>query len=72
VASTAGVAERGLWSSRAWKVAVLCFLFVLAVLEAIAVAIHLQNMDMMCEPVEQCASQSFCAECLRPFIEWQI
>ena len=50
----------------------LCFLFAAAVFEAIAVAVHFQDMDMVCEPVEQCAGQSFCAECLRPFIEWQI
>ena len=41
-----------------WEVAVLCFLFVATVLETIDVVIHFQDMDVMREPVAQCAGHS--------------
>jgi hypothetical protein len=37
-----------------------------------ALPIHLQNMDVMREAIEQCAGESFRAEDRGPLIEWQI
>jgi hypothetical protein len=39
------------------------------VLEAEAVAVHLKDVDMMCEPVQQCAGASFGAEDLGPLFK---
>ena len=44
----------------------------LAVFEAIAVAVQLEDVDVMGQPVEQRASQPFGAEDLGPFVEGQI
>ena len=44
----------------------------LAVLEPIAVAVQLQDVDVMGQPIEQRAGESFGAEDLGPFIEGQI
>jgi len=45
---------------------------VAALFEAEALAVHLENVDMMGEPVEQRAGQAFGTEDAGPFIEWQI
>ena len=45
---------------------------VLAVCETIAVAVQLQDVDVMSQPIEQRASQPFGAEDLGPFVEGQI
>ena len=45
---------------------------VLTVCETIAVAVQLQDVDVMGRPVEQRASQPFGAEDLGPFVEGQI
>ncbi len=56
------------WSSRRfWG-----FLPFLALVETVAVAVHLQNLDMVCEPIQQSPGQAFRAEYLGPFIEWQV
>jgi hypothetical protein len=47
-------------------------LCLLAGSEPIAFAVHLQDVDVMGEPVEQCAGEPFRAKYRRPFIEWQI
>ncbi len=44
----------------------------LALVQAITVTVHLQDMDMVGETVEQCPCQAFGAEHLGPFIEGQI
>ena len=46
--------------------------FAAALLEAVAVAVHLQDMHVMSDAVEQCACQPFGAEYLGPFLEWQV
>ena len=43
--------------------------FAAAVLEAEAVAVHLQDVDMMSKPVQQCAGEPFGAEDFGPFFE---
>ena len=43
-----------------------------ALIEAVALAVYLQDMDMMCEAVEQGSGQAFGAEHLGPLIEEQI
>src|SRR5690606_40499326 len=43
-----------------------------AVGEAIALAVHLEDADVMGQPVEQCAGEALGAEGLGPFIEGQI
>ena len=43
-----------------------------ALAEAIAVAVHLEDADMMCQPVEQRAGQALGAEGLGPLVEGQI
>ena len=43
-----------------------------ALAETIAVAIHLEDADVMCQPVEQGASQALGAEGLGPLVEGQI
>ena len=54
------------------KQAVLGFSPFLALVETIALAVHLQDMDMVGEPVQQCAGQTFRAEYLGPFVERQV
>ena len=44
----------------------------LAVFEPVALAIHLQNVDVVREPVEQGPGQPLAAQDFGPFIEWQI
>ena len=46
--------------------------FSAALLEAVAVAVHLENVYMVGEPVEQCAREPFGAEQLGPFLEGEI
>ena len=43
-----------------------------AVGEAIALAVHLEDADVVGQPVEQCAGEALGAEGLGPFIEGQI
>ena len=47
-------------------------LALLALLEAIAVAVHLEDVDVVGEPVEQGARQPLGAEHAGPFVERQI
>ena len=44
----------------------------LRLLEPVALAVQLENMDMMREAIEQRAGQTLIAEDARPFLEWQI
>ncbi len=46
--------------------------FAAALLEAVAVAVHLEDVYVMGEPVEQSAGQPFRAEDLGPFLERQV
>ena len=46
--------------------------FAAALLEAVAVGVHLQDMYVMCEPIEQGAGQALRAEDFGPFLERQI
>ena len=43
-----------------------------AALEAVALAIHLQNVDMVGEPVQQCSCEPFRAKYLGPLIKGQL
>ena len=43
-----------------------------ALLEAKALAVHFQDVDMMGEPVQQSAGEAFGSEDLGPFVEWQV
>ena len=43
--------------------------FAAAVFEAEAVPVHLQDMDMMSKPVQQCAGEPFGAEDFGPLLE---
>ena len=43
----------------------------LRVLEPVALAVQLQNMDMMREAIEQRASQTLAAEDAGPFLKWK-
>ena len=43
-----------------------------ALRQTIALAVHLQDMDVVGETVEQGAGQPLAAEDLGPFVEWQI
>ena len=43
-----------------------------ALLEAVAVAVHLQDVDVMGNAVEQSAGEAFRAEDLGPFLEGQV
>src|SRR5215831_31126 len=47
-------------------------LALLALFEAIAVAVHFEDMDVVGEPIEQCAGQSLGPEHAGPFVERQI
>ena len=47
-------------------------LALLALFKAIAVAVHLKDVDVMCQPVEQRAGQPFGPEHAGPFVKWQI
>ena len=40
--------------------------------EAIAVAVHLDDVDVVCEPVQQSAGQPLRAEHLGPLVERQV
>jgi hypothetical protein len=40
--------------------------------EAVAFAIHLQDVHVVGQPIEQSAGQTFGAEHARPLVEWQI
>ena len=44
----------------------------LALIEPVAVAIHLQDMDVMSEPVEQRTGEPLGTEHAGPFVEWQV
>jgi hypothetical protein len=44
-------------------------LFTVALLEAVATAVHLQDVDVVGEPVQQGAGEPLGAEDLSPFIE---
>jgi hypothetical protein len=44
--------------------------FAAALLDSIAVSVHLQDVDVMSDAVEQSASEPFGAEDLGPFLEW--
>ena len=48
------------------------FLVLAAVFEPEALTVHLQDMDMMGEPVEERACEAFRAEDTGPFIERQV
>ena len=43
-----------------------------ALFEAEAVAIHFQDVDVVGQPVEECAGEALGAEHAGPFIKWQI
>jgi hypothetical protein len=43
-----------------------------ALVEAIALAVHFEDLDMVGEPIQQSPGQAFGAEYLGPFIERQI
>ena len=40
--------------------------------EAIAVAVHLENVDVVCQPVEKGAGRAFGTEGFGPFVEGQV
>ena len=42
-----------------------------ALAESIAVAIHLEDVDVVGQPIEQCSGQTFGAEGFGPFVEGQ-
>ena len=44
----------------------------MALLEAVAIAVHLQDVDVVSEPVQQGASEPLGTEDLGPFIEGQV
>ena len=46
--------------------------FAAALLEAVAVGVHLQDMYVMCEPIEQGAGQALRAEDFGPLLERQV
>ena len=46
--------------------------FTAALLEAVAVGVHLQDVDVVCDAIEQCAGEPFGAEDLSPLVEGQI
>ena len=43
-----------------------------ALLEPEAVAVHLEDVNVMGEPIEQCAGQALGGEHARPFVEGQV
>ena len=45
---------------------------VFALIEPVALAVHLENMDMVGQAVEQCAGEPLGSEYLGPFVEWQV
>src|ERR1700726_1779378 len=47
-------------------------LALLALFEAIAVAVHFEDVDVVCQSIEQCASQPLGPEHAGPFVERQI
>ncbi len=58
--------------SSGWRAVGLGFVFAFALLEAKALAIHLEDMDVVCEPIEERAGETFRSEDLGPFIEGQV
>ena len=46
--------------------------FAAALLEAVTIAVHLQDVDVMGDAVEQSAGKPFGAEDLGPFLEGQV
>ena len=46
--------------------------FVTAVFKAITFAVHLKDMNMVCQSIEQCAGEPFRTKDLSPFIERQV
>ena len=40
-----------------------------ALIGAVTFAVHLEDVHVMGQPVQQCARQAFCAEGFRPFLE---
>lgn len=48
------------------------FLFEPALLEPVAVAVHLQDMDVVGEPIQQSAGQPFRAKDFRPLLKRQV
>src|SRR5271169_1736031 len=47
-------------------------LALLALFEAIAVAVHFEDVDVVCQPIEQRAGQPLGPEHAGPFVEWQV
>ena len=43
-----------------------------ALFEAEAFAVHFQDVDMVCQTVEQGTGETFGTEGLGPFVEWQV
>ena len=43
-----------------------------ALIKAVAVSVHLQDVNVVGKPVQQCASQPFGAEDFGPFLEGQV
>jgi len=46
--------------------------FAAALLEAVGVGVHLQDVDVVGDAIEQCAGEPFGAEDLGPLVEWQV
>jgi hypothetical protein len=46
--------------------------FATALLESVAIAVHLQDIYMMCEPIEQGAGQALRAEDFGPLLERKV
>ncbi len=44
----------------------------LALCQAIALAVHLEDVDVVGQPIEERAGQALGAEGFRPFIKWQV
>ena len=58
--------------SSGWRSLGLGFVFGLALLEPEALAVHLEDMDVMGQAVEERAGEAFRSEDLGPFIEGQV
>ena len=43
-----------------------------ALTEPIAVAVHLEDVDVVGQPIKECACKAFGAECFGPFVEWHV
>ena len=44
----------------------------LSKLEAVALAVHLQDVDVVCETVQQRAGEALRSEHLGPLVEWEV